>query len=72
MTHDLYGLINELVEFPMAAISRHYVALSILNIFEKNGQQIRLDLVESLGSGSEGDGQSTNILRGILFPPRGE
>mgnify|MGYP005874010531 CR=1 FL=1 len=61
---DLYALIKETIEFPQAEICKHYIAASLLNLLEQNGEPITVELAKSVVQAD--DEKTIEILSKLL------
>lgn len=61
MERQLYKLIADFINYPVASICKHYVCLCILDMLERQGYELNDELVKSINDAD--DEKTLQILK---------
>lgn len=60
--NDLLQVITGLLKFPRPLVCRHFAALDILAVLQKNGVRLPDGLLDAVAKSSEGDEEALQII----------
>lgn len=59
---DIYYMIVGLLKFPFPQVCRHFVALELLSLLEKNGYEVSEELAKYISKASECDYEAIEMI----------